>query len=113
MSNGDGQAIKEYEFLNDEDMKAFEANEHADMCGGCRFWREIEPPTYPDQKWTDYQIKINGRVSLPHWKGFCKRNPPFIDNDDEDSDGYNTAIWPVTDWREWCGEWKGVSHTFR
>jgi hypothetical protein len=64
-------------------------------CETCRFWEDCEPdePPSPEQL-------VPGLMSAPTKYGFCHRYPPNP-NPPEGQHG-----WPVTDYRDWCGEWR-------
>ncbi len=94
-----------YSYLEGSDLEEFMSRVMRGKCGACRFWDAHEEPTWEDEK---HQLLV-AVSKLPLtlaavYTGRCKRNPPFISTSQEDEDD-DKAAWPVTDWREWCGEY--------
>jgi hypothetical protein len=67
--------------------EGFRARQAGQVCGTCMFWR-------PD------------RVALQSagW-GQCRRMPPAMPPVEDDK-LVHVGVWPHTDERDWCGEWR-------
>jgi len=84
-------------YLSEEDtVLFFENNLIPKTCGSCRFFDEIENPT-----WVDSRVHDSSTGRGVCYEGFCRRYPPsFYDKDAEQCN------WPLVDYDEWCGEYK-------
>jgi len=56
-------------------------------CAGCRFWRP-DPAAERTAGW-----------------GQCRRMPPSLPPIEDDK-LVHVGLWPHTDGRDWCGEWR-------
>lgn len=65
-----------------------------ERCGTCHWWRCLGGRLLAHDEGED------DRETL----GWCHRNPPVPDPDDED--GLPRGYWPATAAGEWCGAWR-------
>lgn len=74
-------------------------------CALCKFWEEMEEPTYSE--YADLDCMEFDDLGFSHYEGFCHRYPPIVDINNADESYY-----PLTNWKEWCGEYIKGRDTF-
>jgi hypothetical protein len=96
-----GDAAKLGQFMTDaQDAKFREAFSEISCCANCRFWDEVEDPSW------DKNSSLLLQEPRPHYCGECRRRAPVILHPlpDEYELEPHVPWWPETMYNDFCGE---------
>jgi len=91
---------REHSYLEGDDLAAFGKQDIAGKCASCRFWEQMDAPTWKPEEGQ----RMMAAIGLPVWTGstyagFCHAGPPILI--EAASDDWRH---PVTSWDDWCKE---------
>jgi len=94
-----GEVVEFGVYMSDAQENEFRSTFPGECCAKCRFWECYENPLW------NKEISIILDKPIPDYNGSCRRHSPrIIENNDVGED--NTAFWPETRYRDWCGDFE-------